>query len=261
MGNVRLLDLVMQAEHVTPCLVTIDAHKHLGVDKGCSTLVGTKGALTCMRGHVKVGSQPSKGELVRGLADLYLVGVDGYYKLYNDLINKIEGIQDSIESTGLTIIHSKARIKGSSVIAVEDPAGIMTRKLKKKGHGCAMLFDVYPENPTRCQSGWSLSLTPYALRPMSDGKSALDIFHSDLVSVYKEVQVKPPFALKLFKENSLLGTLLSGGLIDMYVFGCLSSPSAFKKGAAQQVIRRFCTFMLDCGGICSLKRKTPIKQL
>merc|ERR1712151_612061 len=99
MGNVRLLDLVMQAEHVTPCLVTIDAHKHLGVDKGCSTLVGTKGALTCMRGHVKVGSQPSKGELVRCLADLYLVGVEGYYKTYRDLIAKVEGLQKTIESS------------------------------------------------------------------------------------------------------------------------------------------------------------------
>lgn len=191
---------------------------------------------------------------------MYLVGVDGYYKLYRELAAKVETLAQTIEAAGMKLIHSEHRTLGSTVISVEDPAGIMTRKLNKKGHGFAMLYDMAPEDPSRCQSGWSLSLTPYALRQVAGNRSALDVFRSDVVSVYEEVQGKPPLALKMFKENSLIGTLLSGGLIDMYVFGCLSSSSSYKRATAQIIIRRFCTYMLDCGGVCSSKRKAPIKQ-
>ena len=48
-----------------------------GTDKGVSTVVGTPNTLSHLHGSVKVGSQPSKGELVRALADMMLVGVDG----------------------------------------------------------------------------------------------------------------------------------------------------------------------------------------
>ena len=54
----RLLDL--SVGHTTPVLVTLDAHKHLGSDKGVSTVVGTRGTLERLRGKIKVGSQPSK---------------------------------------------------------------------------------------------------------------------------------------------------------------------------------------------------------
>jgi hypothetical protein len=259
--NMRILDLVAEGDSKTPVMVTIDAHKHLGTDKGTSTVVGTRGTLATMQGHVKVGSQPNKGELVRALADLYLVGVEGYYKLYRELAAKVETLAKSIETNGMKVIHSENRIRGSTVLAVEDPAGIMTRKLNKKGHGFAMLYDIAPEDQSRCQSGWSLSLTPYALREMADGRSALDVFHADVISVYKEVQAKPPLALKVFRESSLAGNQLSGGLIDVYVFSCLRSSSSHKKAAAKMIVRRFCTYMLDCGGVCSSRRKDPLKQL
>ena len=53
----RLLDL--SVGHTTPVLVTLDAHKHLGSDKGVSTVVGTRGTLERLRGKIKVGSQRS----------------------------------------------------------------------------------------------------------------------------------------------------------------------------------------------------------
>ena len=37
--------------------------------------------LTC-HSHVKVSAQPTHGELVRALADMLLVGVDGYHRTY-----------------------------------------------------------------------------------------------------------------------------------------------------------------------------------
>jgi hypothetical protein len=37
-GSLRLLDLAEEGLFVTPCVVTQDAHKHLGTDKGVSTV-------------------------------------------------------------------------------------------------------------------------------------------------------------------------------------------------------------------------------
>ena len=67
----RVLDL--SDGHTTPVLVTLDAHKHLGTDKGVSTVIGTRGTLERLRGKIKVGSQPTKAMLVRALADMCLV--------------------------------------------------------------------------------------------------------------------------------------------------------------------------------------------
>ena len=51
----RLLD--MSYDHVTPIIVTLDAHKHIGSDKGISTVIGTSGTLSVLDGRVKVGAQ------------------------------------------------------------------------------------------------------------------------------------------------------------------------------------------------------------
>ena len=54
----RPFDHTSLADKAVPTIVTLDAHKHLGTDKGVSSVVGTPGTLSHLRGHVKVGAQP-----------------------------------------------------------------------------------------------------------------------------------------------------------------------------------------------------------
>ena len=104
----------------------------------------------------------------------------------------------------MTIVHAKNRAKGSSVIATEDPSGVIQLKIKKLGHSSATLFNLNPTSPGTCQTGWSLSFTVHCLRKVDGDKSALDVYLGDLVKVYKEVQSKPPSALVgMFHEGSL----------------------------------------------------------
>ena len=90
-------------------LVTLDAHKHLGTDKGVSTVIGTRGTLERLRGKIKVGSQPTKAVLVRALADLCLVGVHGYNALYLNLALRLEKLEAVVLEAGLTIVHAHNR--------------------------------------------------------------------------------------------------------------------------------------------------------
>ncbi len=55
--------------------MTLDAHKHIGADKGISMAMGTRGTLSIGAGHVKVGAQPAGGELNRAMAGMRLVGM------------------------------------------------------------------------------------------------------------------------------------------------------------------------------------------
>ena len=41
-----------------PVICTLDAHKHLGTDKGVSTVVGTPGTLSHLAGRPRVGARP-----------------------------------------------------------------------------------------------------------------------------------------------------------------------------------------------------------
>merc|ERR1719361_1505123 len=82
--NLRVLDL--SKDKITPTIVMLDAHKHLGSDKGISMTMGTPGTLSHLTGHVRVGAAPCRGELIRAIADLSLVGVDGYYEKYQALV-------------------------------------------------------------------------------------------------------------------------------------------------------------------------------
>lgn len=50
--QMRVLDITQTLR--VPTIVTLDAHKHLGTEKGVSTVVGTQGTLSYLRGHVKV---------------------------------------------------------------------------------------------------------------------------------------------------------------------------------------------------------------
>eukprot|EP00656_Telonema_subtile_P014728 TRINITY_DN1760_c0_g1_i5.p1 TRINITY_DN1760_c0_g1~~TRINITY_DN1760_c0_g1_i5.p1 ORF type:complete len:361 (+),score=104.83 TRINITY_DN1760_c0_g1_i5:1260-2342(+) len=243
---------------ITPVLVTLDAHKHLGTDKGLSTVIGTPNTLSRLTGRLPVGVQPGRAVLVAALADMLLIGADGYHTLYHQLAGEVEKAAQAITAAGMTVVHAEGKMPGSTVLAVEDSSGIMTRRLKKKGHSFAYLYNLYPEDPDRCQTGWSLSLTHNSLRELPGGATALDTFVGDLVQVHKSLGVGPCWAHKLWKENSLLGILASGGLVDSWLFGLLWKPGA-RRSIAEMVIRRFFSAILDSGVVRSNKRTQALK--
>jgi len=256
----RVLDLTEGRS--TPTIVTLDAHKHLGTDKGVSTVVGTPGTLSHLRGHIKVGSQPGRGELVRALSDMLLVGVGGYMSKYHQLAEALDGAVATIEGAGMTVVHAHNRIAGSTVIAVEDPSAVLTRKLKKKGHSFAYLFNIAPDEPHKCQTGWSLSLTPYSLREITPGKTALQTFLDDLLATHAVVEPARSRAWHraLFHEGSFAGTVLAGGLLDPFLFSMLWRPG-FGRSVAETIVRRLFSSLLDSGIVRSNKMAAPLKQL
>jgi len=75
------------------------------------------------------------------------------------------------------------------VLSVHDPSAVLQKVLKKKNHGVAALFNLHPNQPHKCQTGFTLSVTPNALRPVKDDPatgqpmSALDVFTNDLIEV------------------------------------------------------------------------------
>merc|ERR1712137_54595 len=93
--NLRLLDTTEGC--ITPTLVTLDAHKHLGADKGISMAMGTPGTLSHLSGRRRVSAQPSNGELIRAMADLTLIGVAGYHEKYSKLVGTVVETTKMIE--------------------------------------------------------------------------------------------------------------------------------------------------------------------
>jgi len=258
-ANMRVLDLTKNC--ITPVMVTLDAHKHLGTDKGVSTILGTQGTLDPMRYAVKVGSQPSKEELVRAIADMWLVGIDGYQELYRKLVSKIDSSVEKIEAEGMTLIHAKNRINGSTVIAVEDPSSVMQRKLKKMGHSTAALYNMCPAHPSRCQLGFGLSLTLHVLREVNDkGECALDVFVNDLIQVYRRHFPKKPLVYYLCRESHPLAVVTLGGNTDNLLFNFLTKPGAGREFVTT-VVRRFMTALLDSGVACKENRTHPLRRV
>lgn len=257
--NLRILDL--SANHVTPVILTLDAHKHLGSDKGVSTVVGTKGTLSLLNGHIKVGAQPTQQDLVRALANMQLVGVAGYTEKYRNLGEAMVKTVNSYEAEGLSILHNDHRAVGSTVVSVADPFGLMIKKIRKKGHYVATLFGLHPKQPKRTQSGFQLSLTPYALRPLSGG-SALDVFLRDIAICNKDIQ-KQSFLVKclpiFFSESSFFACLLTGNL-DPWILTKLLTPGSGRE-LSQNIIRRYLSSQLDCGTACSARRPNPLGVL
>lgn len=247
----RVLDLSQKC--ITPVLVTIDAHKHLGADKGISTIIGSPGTLSCLQGKVRVGAQPESEDLVRAIANMQLVGIDGYYDLYHNLGAAFQKASSVIEDAGMSIVHKQNKSPGSTVISVESKSGIMIRALKKKGHAVGTLYNLSPTHPERIQTGWQLSLTPYALRSV-EGKKALDVFLGDVVVCHKQIMANAnmKFIWSIFKENSLIACLAAGDL-QPFLLGLLNTPG-FGRELAQKFIRRFSTAQLDGGVIASVRR-------
>lgn len=254
-ANMRVLD--MSQDCITPTIVMLDAHKHLGADKGISMVMGTLGTLQHLTGHVRVGAAPSRGELVRAGADLSLMGVDRYHDKYTTLAAAVGKLTTTMEEAGMKIIHAQHRATGSSVISVEDPRVVVQRKLKKLGYGVAPLYKLHPDQPTRCQTGWMLSLTPYALRER-DGRPALDAFAADVVRVHRET--KPPGMARFFREDSLLGILLAGGNEEVWLFGLLRKPG-LGRNAVTLLVRRVYSLILDAGCVSSQRQRTPIQDV
>ena len=61
-----------------PARTLNDAPGHCDSTSPYQKVVGTVGSLSPLEGAVRVGCQPSKAILVRGLADMLLVGINGY---------------------------------------------------------------------------------------------------------------------------------------------------------------------------------------
>lgn len=255
--NMRVLDLTLEGH--TPTIVTLDAHKHLGADKGISMAMGSAGTLSHLNGHVKVGSQPSNGELIRAMADMLHIGVDGYYAKYKELYAAVDSATSRMETAGLTLIHAHNRVKGSTAFGVEDPNARMGRIMKKKGHSPAPLFNISPSNPTRCQTGFLMSLTPHVLREVR-GVPALDIFVEDVIEAKKTVDASPSLLAKLFKEASLPAILLSGGNEDTWLFSMLYRPGFFRD-IMSVIFRRIYSAIMDSGYACSNRHVAPLQTV
>ena len=243
--SLRLLDVSKGSN--TPVIVINDPHKHLGTDKGISTLVSTAGMLTHLKGRNRVGRLPDKDDLIRAIANLRVVGRDGYFDLYHALGDRVAGLIERIEAQGVGIMHKQNRVKGSTVIAVEDPSGYTSRQLKKKAHSVMQLFQFQPNSPNKCQTGWQLSLTVHSLRKLENGQTALEKFTSDFEDVQRKLK-KQKVLLKvqeLFGENSIFAFLIAGN-VNPYLFGLLRSPGP-RRDFACTMIRRFVTGTLDYG--------------
>lgn len=257
--SMRLLDLAEGC--ITPVIVTQDAHKHLGVDKGLSTVVGTHRILSALQGSRRVGARPGAADLVRALANMKLLGKQGYVRLYRELGERIAEAVSAIEAGGMKVIHAHNRMPGSTVIAVEDPSGAVAPRLKKKGYSTMPIFLVRSGDPAACQTGWQLSLSPHHLRPVKRGKSALVAFTEDLVPTHRAVQgtTLAQLSRRFLRENSLLAFLAAGNP-DPFLFQLLRKEGLGRKFVCL-IIRRCITAQLDSGTVCTLKRRDPVWQL
>jgi len=236
----------------------LDAHKHLGADKGVSMTMGTPGTLSHLDGHVRVGAAPCRGELIRAIADLSLVGVDGYYEKYQALVAAIDLVLKQLQDSGMTIVNGQHRCKGSTVFAIEDPSAVVGKKLKQRGHSLSPIYALEPSEPDRCQTGWQLSLTPHCLREL-DGRAALDIFAADAVECYTVAKASRPAFARHFAENSLAAFLITGGNEEFFTFEQLRQPGV-GRDVTSLAIRRLYSAILDSGVARSNRQSAPLKE-
>ena len=211
----RLLDRT--TKH-TPVLMTLDAHKHLGADKGLSTVVGTKGSLRALRGALRVGARPTRAALVRALANVASVTPQGYDTIYRNLASRVKVVEETCSSLSLEVVHADHRKGGSTVLAVHDPACRTQKLLSKRNHKCTFLYNLHPLDETKCQYGWCLSFTPHCLREL-DGATALDVFVRDL----KVCAAAAPRQA----SNSLVSILMKGGAEEPWLFSFLRGKQNF----------------------------------
>jgi hypothetical protein len=225
--------------------------------------------LICISNSTHTDFQPGRNALLRAIACMRLMGRQAYIDAYGKLGDAVANVVRVVENAGMRLFHKSFRAGGSTVISVEDPSGLMSKKIGKRGHYVARVFGVAPEFPDRCQTGWQLSATPHALRWVAAGKQgeeggdvggrmALDIFLEDVVAAHKEVQ-KNAFMQKLwglFPENSFFACLI-GGNMDPYLLPLLQREGA-GRAITQRVVRRFFTSSMDSGVVHTRRHRSPI---
>jgi len=252
--NLRVLDLSQDC--ITPVIMSQDAHKHLGADKGISMAMGTPGTLSLLDGHVKVGSQPTRGELVRAMADMLLVGREGYHEKYNRLAAAVNTATEKLEEAGMHVMHGHYRVRGSTAFTVEDPSARLQRMLKRCGHGPSPAFRLNSPFPDRCQTGFLMSVTPHGIREIRPGEDALQIFTKDAIESYKKLG-RPSCLTKWCREDSLMAIMLNGGLTDVWLFAQLREPG-MRRDVMSVILRRLFTAIYDSGVVRSRKQKAPV---
>lgn len=198
------------------------------------------------------------------------MGRQAYVDIYKELGGRVAKLVTTIEKAGMHVIHKEFRALGSTVISVEDPSGLMSRKLGKRGHYVARIFGVAPEYPDRCQTGWQLSLTPYALRSVQKnvvgkelpGRVALDVFTDDVLAAHAEVQQNQTMrrVWEMTRENSLVACVI-GGNLDPYLLPLLTSGAGIGRSITRRVVRRFFTASMDCGVVHTQRHLHPVSTL
>jgi hypothetical protein len=184
---------------------------------------------------------------------MWLVGRPRYEALYRELASAVEEAVIVFESAGVKLFHAQNRIKGSTVIGLEDPCGAIHKNLKKR-HAMGLLFGMRRHDPSRCQSGVQVSFTPHALRLVEGNKRAIDAFVEDVVRVSKQVQNSPALSLArwgVVKEASLLPCILSGNVLA-WLLPQLHRPG-YGRYLGTLLLRSYFTANLDSGVIRSLK--------
>ena len=101
---------VVELAQATPTLVSLDAHKHMGAEKGISTVFSTQNTLSrVMQGKIRVGAEPSDGDLIRAILDLNSFSVKGYENLYRDLQDIISHAVRKLENAGMRQVRTAHR--------------------------------------------------------------------------------------------------------------------------------------------------------
>merc|ERR1711934_155786 len=132
--------------------------------------------------------------------------------------------------------------------------------MKKQGHAPALLFSMEPSERNRCQSGWSLSLTPHCLREVQEGKTALDTFAEDAVEAYRDVEGRHSGLAGVLPENSMLACVLTGGNEEVALFTHLRQPG-IGRNLVTLLLRRLTSAVLDRGVVCNDRHKNPLREV
>jgi len=184
---------------------------------------------------------------------MQMVGKEKYvqqYSLLGEYMAKLERVVE--DQLGLVVIHQKHRVKGSTVLSVEDPSGIYKQKLKKFGHTLASLFNLYPEEPHRCQTGWQLSLTPHGIRDIN-GTCALDLFIADLIATHQLVMKDSKYQWITTtlgcRENSFIACLFGSGNLDPVLLPFLAHFGNARQFMEMFIRRKLCLVVYSLIGI------------
>jgi len=256
--SMRVLDFDTKR---TPIMVTIDAHKHMGAEKGISTVFGTAGTLSSLEESVRVGAEPSVGALARTIANLSLMGHSGYSTLYRRLQAAVARAIQKLEAAGLRLVRSQHRRVGSTVMCFEDPSGAVGNALSKRGFVVGRvynLFDGSPNERAKSPSAWQLSVTPHHLRPApararrargGSLRTALDVFVAEAIDVHRKVstQWRHRLVRAVCSERSFVAHALSDNL-GVYVFSKIAGGGVARQ-AGMMLARRYCSPLLDGGSL------------